>query len=471
MIDLSKQIDEWIELHKEEFIHDVMDIVRFPSISKPGENGYAFGSKCKECADAFMELGQKYGFCTENDDYYCASILLKNNKKEDFSGEIGFLGHLDVVPEGDGWDFPPYEPQYLDGFITGRGSGDNKGPTIMSLYAMRCLKELAMPLTHDIRLIAGFNEEAGMKDIDHYVRTHKKLPLATIVCDGGWAMCVGEKGRLSATLSVSMENPNLIELQGGVASNAVPDYAYAIINDIDLSCVRKLEELYSDARFTVVEGQLKIETFGKATHAFHPEDGKNAIYSLLRILSSENLIKGDENKKVIRNLASAFIDDWGTGLSINGEDPVFGKTTCVGGVIKYDGKKIRMSVDSRFAMNPDPQTLASRFMLRCEDLKLNIEDFEISNGYLKDPEDPVLKLLLNVFEKNFDRQLGTYVMGGGTHARKIPNAYAFGPAEMDRVSPFGGQAHGRNETCNVERLLKSLKVYVMAVLEMDKYVE
>lgn len=52
------------------------------------------------------------------------------------------IGHLDVVPEGDGWSVPPYEGVIKDGKIYGRGAIDDKGPTVAALYGMYVVKNL-----------------------------------------------------------------------------------------------------------------------------------------------------------------------------------------------------------------------------------------------------------------------------------------------------------------------------------------
>ena len=43
---------------------------------------------------------------------------------------------LDVVPEGDNWTHPPFSGTIVDNKIYGRGSIDDKGPVISSLYAI-----------------------------------------------------------------------------------------------------------------------------------------------------------------------------------------------------------------------------------------------------------------------------------------------------------------------------------------------
>ena len=48
-----------------------------------------------------------------------------------------FAGHIDVVPSGEGWDFPPFEGVVNEGKIYGRGAVDMKGGVAAFLFALR----------------------------------------------------------------------------------------------------------------------------------------------------------------------------------------------------------------------------------------------------------------------------------------------------------------------------------------------
>ena len=74
---------------------------------------------------------------------------------------IAVLGHLDVVPEGEGWTFDPFGGEIRDGKIFGRGLMDDKGPTMAALYAMAALRDSGLPLKRRIRILFGTNEETG----------------------------------------------------------------------------------------------------------------------------------------------------------------------------------------------------------------------------------------------------------------------------------------------------------------------
>ena len=47
-----------------------------------------------------LKLGESLGFRTKNIDGYCGYIEFGEGKEM-----LGIIGHLDVVPEGDGWTY------------------------------------------------------------------------------------------------------------------------------------------------------------------------------------------------------------------------------------------------------------------------------------------------------------------------------------------------------------------------------
>jgi acetylornithine deacetylase/succinyl-diaminopimelate desuccinylase-like protein len=56
-------------------------------------------------------------------------------------GRFDIVGHIDVVPAGTGWEHDPFVMREQDGFLFGRGTSDDKGPVVASLFAMKALKE------------------------------------------------------------------------------------------------------------------------------------------------------------------------------------------------------------------------------------------------------------------------------------------------------------------------------------------
>ena len=69
---------------------------------------------------------------------------------------IAVLSHLDVVPEGEGWDHDPYGAEIIDGRMIGRGTSDDKGPGVAAVFAMKAILNAGIPLRRRCRLICPY---------------------------------------------------------------------------------------------------------------------------------------------------------------------------------------------------------------------------------------------------------------------------------------------------------------------------
>lgn len=153
----DENLNQHIDGLRDELIKAVQDCVQFKSVKDMDHvsPGAPFGPGIRDCLEWTLSLGEKLGFEVKNIDGYAGQIEMG-------SGELlGILGHLDVVPEGDGWSVPPYSGTIKEGRIYGRGALDDKGPTLAALFAMKALKDANIPLKKKIRLILGTDEESG----------------------------------------------------------------------------------------------------------------------------------------------------------------------------------------------------------------------------------------------------------------------------------------------------------------------
>ena len=114
---------------------------------------------------------------------------------------VAVLGHLDVVPEGDGWSFDPFGGEIRDGKVFGRGAMDDKGPTIAALYALAALRDSGLPIRRRIRLLFGTNEETGSNDMKYYRSHGGEIPVMGFTPDGEYPVINGEKGLINVNFS------------------------------------------------------------------------------------------------------------------------------------------------------------------------------------------------------------------------------------------------------------------------------
>ena len=66
---------------------------------------------------------------------------------------VAVLGHLDVVPAGEGWIYPAFKGEIHDNKIFGRGVLDDKGAVIGAIYGLKALKNLGIKTDYRIRVI------------------------------------------------------------------------------------------------------------------------------------------------------------------------------------------------------------------------------------------------------------------------------------------------------------------------------
>lgn len=128
-------LQKYIEANRGPAIETLKELIRIRSDRSSAVEGedsqiYPFGEGVQRAFEYMLAKGEEMGFSVENIDNYGGHI--------DFGGgeeTVGVMGHLDVVPAGDGWDSDPYGAEEEDGYIIGRGTTDDKGPVIASLYA------------------------------------------------------------------------------------------------------------------------------------------------------------------------------------------------------------------------------------------------------------------------------------------------------------------------------------------------
>ena len=155
-----KEILQRIDASEEDIIHDMMSMIRIPSIG-PANGGPGEGDR----ADFLMTLMK--GFDTvdridvDDSDYPGVkrpSILaVKKGRKK---GTVWIIAHIDTVLPGDPglWRYPPYEPHLEDGKIYGLGAEDNGQAVIAGIYAARFFEGMELN-GHSIGLALVADEE------------------------------------------------------------------------------------------------------------------------------------------------------------------------------------------------------------------------------------------------------------------------------------------------------------------------
>lgn len=411
---LQQKIEVWIEENKKQMIQDAIELVKIKSVSQKGENGYPYGAGCARVLELALQIAGEMGFETQNCEYYFGTVLLKGETER----QLGIFGHLDVVPEGDlsNWDFNPYEAKLQDGYVIGRGSSDNKCPAVASLYALKCIRDLKIPINHSILMFFGCDEESGMSDIVQFLE-HHEAPEISFTSDGRYSLCYGEKGILTADLEADISGSNLEEFYGGQASNMVPDYARAVIKGIEPKHLLTKEEAVRISRGE--GGKIVVEASGIAAHAAFPEGSESAIQKLATALISMGILD-EKAENAMRLLAEGFRDYYGTGLEIESEDEIVGKTTAVGGKAYIKDGKLIQSLNVRYALKADQEKMISNLMKVCKKYEVVVKRLKNDPPMYIDPKTEWVQVLHETANEFLDGTYKPYVMGGEHMQENFP---------------------------------------------------
>lgn len=131
----------WLQEHQDELLEDFRGLLRIPSVEGNPEPQAPFGKVVREALDYVLSLGERWGFRTKDVEGYAGHAEFGEGR-----GVVMAIGHLDVVPPGEGWRHDPFGAEVQDGYVYGRGAEDDKGPTMAVFYAARSLLETQAPL-------------------------------------------------------------------------------------------------------------------------------------------------------------------------------------------------------------------------------------------------------------------------------------------------------------------------------------
>ena len=454
-------IDAYLDQHWEEMVEAMKTLMRIPSVSGEPEGAYPFGKNCAEVLDTAFEMGRKMGMDTQNDDYYGGSILMRGEKDE----EIGIFAHLDVVPEGTGWMQPPYAPYVRDNWLFGRGSADDKGAAVLALYAMDCVKQSGVLPKRTVRLYLGCSEECGMKDISSYLERHTP-PAFSFVPDASFSVCYAEKGICEVELCADTPQ-KLLGYDAGTVSNAVAGLAHA---DFAGQAPALDEARWPHIHITQKENGFTVEAVGRSAHAAFPETSVNASAMLAEFICENGLVDAAD-EKTLRFVAECFKPFYGEKLGIAFETPEMGKLTAIGGTTRMKDGRLIQNINIRYPSGVDGSWLKRHIAETASAYGWTVCGLRDDPPSFISPDDPIIQALDALSGKYIGETGGPYCMGGGTYARHLPRAVAFGPGIRGLKKPCEpghGGGHQPDECVSLELLRKAFYVYAEAILKIDE---
>ncbi|MEK4486780.1 dipeptidase PepV [Psychrobacillus sp. FSL H8-0484] len=455
---------ERAEEKKEDIIAELQSLIQIPSVLQTdlATSDMPFGPKPLEALLHMLREGDKAGFRTKNIENMAGHIEMGDGEEI-----LGILCHVDVVPEGKGWTYPPFEGVVADDKVYGRGAIDDKGPTIAAWMAMKLVKEAGIELSKKVRLIIGTDEESGFRCVKRYFE-EEQMPEIGFAPDADFPIINAEKGiaDLIFTQTGSTETETIQFFQAGKRTNMVPDEAFAYVFGGAHTIKQKFNEFAKEHGITgevVQEGPVvKVLVHGKSAHAMEPNDGINAGILLAKFLKTISLTP--HSKAFVEFLVTAFGEESrGHALSLNFADEVSGETTLNPGVIHYapeQGSCTQVSLRYSVTYPFEEKLSACREIIQNTGITLDLGSN--SEPHYVDKEDILITTLQKVYERQTGQEAKLLSIGGGTYARVLKKGVAFGMLFPGRKDV----AHQVDEFVDIEDLIKATAIYADAIVEL-----
>lgn len=463
--ELQNRIAEYAERSRAGMVEELKALVRIPSVSRAGADGLPFGRACAQVLEEALRLAEGHGLTAQScGGYYGLAQYGAGDKT------IGLFSHLDVVPEGNNWINSPYEPVEKDGLLIGRGVADNKNAAVVSMYVMKAFRELGLPLRSKISLFLGCSEETGMEDIDRFVE-EQPMPDFSIVPDASFPVCHGEKGIFSCEARCKTPWQQIRSLTGGTVGNMVPDAASAVV-PAEAGLVARLEEAAAQAEGITVAAageEITVSATGLGAHAAQPQGGDNAIRKLCRFLADIPAL-AERDRAVCGFVAGTLNDCYGEALGIACQDEPSGRLTAISGVAETREGCLVVHYNIRYPVTHRGELVRQGLEKTFSAAGWSFTQKSDSAPIYLPADSPAVRVLSQVYADVTGKDATPYVVGGGTYARHLKNAVAFGmESEIDAGLPKGhGGVHEPDEAVRVDDLVEALRIYILSVLEIDE---
>lgn len=459
---------EWMKLtstEKENFINDLQGLIAINSVRDESTitSEMPFGQGVHDALEYMKNLGIREGFTVKEYEGY--ALVLEYGQGEE---TIGVLGHLDIVPIGEGWTKAPLQGEVIDGYMFGRGVIDDKGPSIAGFYALKKLKDQAKQLNKRILLIFGGDEESGMTCMDYYAK-HGEIPTMGIVPDANFPAVYGEKGILRLELTSPYQGV-IKEMNAGTRPNIVIGKANALLSTWN-DHIQEQFEFYLTSNnlkgfFELEADGARIHIDGVFSHAAWPYNGVNAGIHIL------NFVGAAFKDEVLLGYARMLSDWRGAHAGIEFEGAYMGFLTMNPGIIHITDTQIAVTLDIRYPNDTSYDAILLGLTKQCEKLPFEviIQTHEHMEPLFMDPNSKFIKTLENAYRQvSKDYYTPLLTMGGGTYARKLPNCVAFGPEfPLSKVETkeFIGGPHQKDEAMKLEDLYNAVEIYVDVLLNL-----
>ncbi len=453
-----------LKKYTKEIIETLQELIQIKTVQDtPVENG-PFGQGNKECLEKTLSICERLGFKVKNLDGYCGYAEVGEGEEL-----VGIIGHLDVVPEGEGWKYPAYSGKLVNDEIWGRGALDDKGPVVISIYAIKALMDNGFTFPKRVRLIFGCNEESGSLCMEHYLKVEEPISYG-VSPDANFPVVFAEKTINNIEIKGKSNETGAIKLtylDAGIVINAVPDKCVFHLSYTCNSCKQKaldsldayFKENHLDYEVDDQKNLLIYTVYGKAAHGSIPQQGINA--ASYAICGLNQVVESDF---VSFYTNCIFTNVHGEKLGCFAEDE-YGPIAVNVGLVHYENQAFSLKINSRLPFNTSSEQMLKQIketLSKYQGLTVNL--LSSSEGFIMDKNSMMIQSLVKAYQEvTKDTQSKPICSAGGTYAREFHNCVAFGP-EMEGYGEV--IIHQPNERIQIRAIEAIMEIYYKAYADL-----
>lgn len=169
-----ENVANYINSHKEDYINELKEFLRIPSISTLAENKKDMYTAAQFVVDKLKAAGIENVKIIETKGH---PLVYGDWLHAPGKPTVLVYGHYDVQPVDpiDLWDSPPFEPTIKDGKIYARGATDDKGQMFMHIKSVEAYMKTEGSLPLNIKFIIEGEEEIGSHNLEEFVNKNKDM--------------------------------------------------------------------------------------------------------------------------------------------------------------------------------------------------------------------------------------------------------------------------------------------------------
>jgi len=248
--------------------------------------------------------------------------------------------------------------------------------------------------------------------------------------------------------------------KAGAASEQESAKAFASVRDAAAEFVQQTgHEVTCRRRGKAIE----LTARGVSAHGAHPEDGRNAISILMALLAALPLAEDGAREFIEFYHRHIGFETDGGSLGIAMEDALSGRLIVNAGMLTLGRDAAILTLNVRVPVSRSEEDVFDALRPLIDRHGMGVVRVSGMAPLYFDQAHPLVAVLMQAYrDETGDDVTEPLIIGGGTYARAIPSAVAFGPM-------FPGEAdvmHQRDESVDLDNLMRAARIYANAIARL-----